>query len=444
MEFSNLFFLYLFLPVAVSVYFLAPGMRLKNGVLILFSLLFYCFSRPIYVPLLIVLVLINHYVPKLIGNRKASMLLTIGADLGTLIFFKISSDIPFPMGISFYIFSLVTYQVDRYRGAEEDTADLWELLLFVSFFPKMVMGPIVRYSELGPQIRDRNVEPEGIFRGAFRFVMGLGKKVLLADPLFRIYEQLGSHSSWIAPWVGGLAFMLYIFFEFSGYGDMAVGMGRIFGFSLPENFCRPYTATSVRAFWRRWHISLGQFFRSYVYIPLGGNRRGLLRQICNLFLVWLLTGLWHGINGTFVLWGLYFFVLVLGERLLSARGKCLPRILSGGITFLLVYFGWIIFAAEDLPTLAGTLSRMVSFRMGDIEPALLVISNRLPLLLLGFLLAIPAPRWKEKLQLWGAGLCLRRKKWYVFTQLLLLIAVLVLCTAVLMGTASKPSMYAGF
>ena len=444
MEFSNLFFLYLFLPLAIGVYFLAPGMGLKNGVLILFSLLFYCFSRPVYVLLLVALTLTNWYIPKWIGHRRVAMFLALTVDLGTLIFFKVARDIPFPLGISFYLFSLMAYQVDRYRDPGEEAGSFWELLLFVSFFPKMVMGPIVRYSQLSSQMRERQTEPEEIFKGAFRFAMGLGKKVLLADPLFRVYEQLGTHSSWVAPWIGGLAFMLYIFFEFSGYGDMALGMGRIFGFTLPENFRRPYTATSVREFWRRWHITLGDFFRSYVYIPLGGNRKGLLRQICNLFLVWLLTGLWHGASGTFMLWGLYFFVLVFGERVLPVGKRRMPLLLSGTMTFLLVYFGWIIFAAEDLPSLVGTLNRMVSFRMGGVGPTLLVIRNSLPLLLLGFLLAIPGPIWTEKLRHWSEGRSPAAQRCYVLLQTLLLIVVLALCTAVLMGTASKPSMYAGF
>ncbi len=444
MEFSNLFFLYLFLPVTAGIYFLAPGMRLKNGVLILFSLLFYCFSRPAYVPLMVGLVVVNYYIPKVMKYRRASMFLVLGIDLGTLMFFKVIADIPFPLGISFYLFSLISYQADRYRNPETEADRFWQFFLFVSFFPKMVMGPIVRYSELLPQLRERQTDPEKIFRGVFRFAVGLGKKVLLADPLFRVYEQLGSHSSWVAPWAGGLAFMLYIFFEFSGYGDMALGMGQMFGSSLPENFRRPYTAVSVRDFWRRWHITLGAFFRGYVYIPLGGKRKGLLRQICNLFLVWLLTGLWHGINGTFVLWGMYFFLLIVTEQLLPMGENKGLRILSRGTTFLLIYFGWVIFAAEDLPALAGTLSRMVSFSVGGIEPTLLVLRNSLPLLVLGILLAIPGPVWTKKLRLRSKRRTLTVQKYHVLLQTLLLIGILALCTAALMGTASKPSMYAGF
>lgn len=444
MEFSNLFFLYLFLPFAVVVYFIAPGMRLKNGVLILFSLLFYCFGRPIYVPLMIILAALNYYIPKMRAIGKVSHIIALIIDVGSLVVFKVFTDIPFPMGLSFYLFSLIAYQVDRNRAPKDGADSFWQFLLFVSFFPKVVMGPIVRFTQLRPQFRHRTAEPEKIFRGVFRFVVGLGKKVLVADPLFRLYEQLGSHASWLAPWVGGLAFMLYIFFEFSGYGDMAIGMGGIFGFTIPENFRRPYTATSVSEFWRRWHMTLGAFFRDYVYIPLGGNRRGILRQMWNLLIVWLLTGLWHGISVTYVLWGLYFFLLLLMEKAASVRMKTGARILRGTATFFLVYFGWIIFAAKDAGALHQTVSRMLSFGLGGLEPTLLVIRNSLPLLLVGILLAVPGPIWTERIRNWNGTLSPSGRKTVAIAQTLLLVLILAFSTVVLLGTAAKPSMYAGF
>ncbi len=444
MEFSNLFFLYLFLPFVIGVYFLAPGIRLKNGVLILFSLLFYCFSRPAYVPVMFALAALNYYIPKVIARRGVSLALSLVIDLGILAVFKVFTELPFPLGISFYLFSLMAYQVDRYRDPEGEADHFWQFFLFVSFFPKMVMGPIVRYSQLSSQLGQRRIEPEKIFRGAFRFAIGFGKKILLADPLFRVYEQLESHSSWIAPWVGGLAFMLYIFFEFSGYGDMALGMGNIFGFSFPENFHCPYTAVSISEFWRRWHITLGEFFRDYVYIPLGGNRKGALRQGLNLFLVWLFTGLWHGISGTYVLWGIYFFLLILVEKATSVRMKTGTMLLRRITTFLLVYFGWIIFAAKDGGALLRTVKRMLSFASGGLEPTFVVIRNSLPLLLVGLMLAIPGPVWTEKLRLWNGTLSPVGRRTVVLSQTLLLILILGLCTVMLMGTSAKPSMYAGF
>ena len=444
MEFSNLFFLYLFLPFAVGVYFIAPGMKLKNGILILFSLLFYCFGRPIYVPLMVALTALNYYIPKLRLADKATYSIVLILDVGSLLVFKVFTDLPYPMGLSFYLFSLIAYQVDRHRDPEGEADSFWQFLLFVSFFPKVVMGPIVRFKQLAPQLRQRTAEPEKIFRGAFRFAVGLGKKILIADPLFRLYEQLGSHASWVAPWVGGLAFMLYIFFEFSGYGDMAIGMGGIFGFSLPENFRRPYTAVSVGEFWRRWHMTLGLFFRDYVYIPLGGNRRGILRQMWNLLVVWVLTGLWHGISVTYVLWGLYFFLLLLGEKAFPVKGKRGILHLRRLVTFFLVYFGWIIFAAKDAVALYQTVIRMLSFDLGGLGPTLLVIRNNLPLLLVGILLAVPGPIWAERFRNWNRTLSLPGRKTVTVAQTFFLILIFALCTVVLLGTAAKPSMYAGF
>ncbi len=443
MEFSNLFFLYLFLPLCVGVYYLAPGMRMKNGILILFSLLFYCLGRPIYVFLLIGMALLNYYLPKLCRGRL-SPILSISLDVAILLVFKTFSGIPFPMGISFYVFSLISYHVDVYRDEETAATSFWHFLLFISFFPKMVMGPIVRYSKIAPQLTHRCTDPKSIFRGCLCFIWGLGKKILLADPLFRVYEQLGNHSSRLAPWIGAMAFMLYIFFEFSGYSDMAVGLGRMFGFDLPGNFNRPYTASSISDFWRRWHITLGEFFRDYVYIPLGGNRKGVGRQSLNLWIVWLLTGIWHGFSLTFALWGLYFFVLVSGEKLLSSLRCKLPHLLQRGITFALVYFGWIIFAAEDLRALVHQLGTMFYVPGGPLEPTLVVIRNSLPVLLLGLALVIMGPLLRGKLSFrFGKQSGISEK---ILAPVLLIcgIGILVLCTVALIGSGARPSMYAGF
>ena len=443
MEFSNLFFLYLFLPMCVGLYYLAPGMRMKNGVLILFSLLFYCLGRPIYVPLLIGIALLNFYVPKFIKGRVA-LILSLSLDLGILLAFKFFSGLPFPMGISFYTFSLIAYQVDVYREPQTEGKRFWHFLLYVSFFPKMVMGPIVRYSRISSQLANRNIDPKNIFQGCICFILGLGKKILLADPLFRIYEQLETHTSQLAPWIGAMSFMLYIFFEFSGYSDMAVGMGRMFGFSMSGNFCRPYTASSISDFWRRWHISLGEFFRDYVYIPLGGNRRGRVRQTLNLLLVWLLTGLWHGFTLPFVLWGLYFFVLLNAEKVLASMRERLPLLLRRGITFVLIYFGWIIFAAEDFGNLIHQFVTMFYAPGRGLEPTLIVLGNSLPLLLLGMFLSVGGPWLRHKISLRLERQSCTAEK--VTAPLLLICAlmVLALCTVSLVGAAARPSMYAGF
>lgn len=444
MEFSNLFFLYLFLPLCVGIYFLAPGMKLKNGVLILFSILFYSIGRPGYVPVLLALSILNYFLPKWVGPRWLVLIFTMTVDVGILLLFKIQNHFAFPMGLSFYCFSLIAYQVDVFRHPDQKAGSFWKFLLFVSFFPKILMGPILRYSQMSEQFENRKAEPKEIFEGALRFALGLGKKILLADPLYRVYEQLNTHSSWLAGWGAGLAFMLYIYLEFSGYADMTLGLGRVFGFRLPENFRRPYTAASVGEFWRRWHITLGTFFRDYVYIPLGGNRKGLARQLVHLLLVWLLTGLWHGFTWTFVVWGMYFFLLLSGEKLFGVLGVRLPRVFGRAVTFVLVYFGWVIFAAEDLLSLWDNIVRMFTFSATGIEPTVLVLYNSGLLIVTGVIISVFGPIWKDKMKIWADNCCQSNQKWIVFGQSLLICVLLILCTLSLMGAAARPSMYGTF
>ena len=444
MEFSNLFFLYLFLPLCVGMYFLAPGMKLKNGVLILFSLLFYGFGNPVYVPLLFLIAGFHFYFPRLLSSRGLALVIVLAVDLGTMVFFKLRTESPFPLGLSFYLFSLISYQIegDSHLGRREDS--FWRFLLFVSFFPKMVMGPILRYSQVSAELTERNTDPEKIFRGCLRFFTGLGKKVLLADPLFRLYEQLGTHSSSLAPWCAALAFMLYIYLEFSGYADMAVGLGGIFGFTLPENFYRPYSAKSVGEFWRRWHMTLGSFFRDYVYIPLGGNRKGLPRQIYHLFSVWILTGLWHGFSWTFVIWGLYFFFLLSAEKLLFSAGRKVPPMAGRALTLVFVYFGWILFGAEDVPSLIQTLGRMFTLSLRGIEPTLLVLRNSSLLCILSIFVSVPGPVLKDKFRARVKKLSPTGQRLVAVSQGICVVLLLILCTVSLIGAEAKPSMYAGF
>ncbi len=443
MEFSNLFFIYLFLPLCIGIYFLAPGDKLKNGILICFSLLFYCLHRPIYVPLVFGMALQNYYLPRMIRNVRYGGILSVALNIGVLIVFKLWTTIPFPMGLSFYVFSLISYQVDVYQKGEE-CKNFWHFLLFVTFFPKMIMGPITRYAQIAPQMEHREVEPKAIFYGVLRFVLGLSKKILLADPLFRLYEQLGTHSSWLSVWGAGLVFMLYIYLEFSGYSDMALGLGEVFGFSLPENFRKPYTASSVGEFWRRWHISLGNFFRDYVYIPLGGNRKGISRQILHLFVVWLLTGLWHEISLTFVLWGMYFFVLLSAEKLLHRYICRIPAVIRRIFTSVFVYFGWIIFAAKDLGSFMKTIGDMFSITVTGLEPTLLVLRNSILLLSMGLVISVFYPVWKENYKGRLINPSLGFRKAAVVTLGLLMVVLLGLCTASIIGNGARPSMYAGF
>lgn len=444
MEFSNLFFLYLFLPLCVGIYFLAPGMKLKNAVLILFSLLFYSLGRPAYVVILAFLSLFNYFLPKFIRKPIVSLGLLLAVNIGTLVLFRACTKLPFPIGLSFYCFSLIGYGIDVYKNEEENKGSFWQFLLFVSFFPKMIMGPIVRYSGISAQLKERTTDPQAAFCGSFRFAVGLGKKILLADPLFRLYEQLGTHSSWLAGWGAGLAFMLYIYMEFSGYGDMTLGLGKVFGFTLPENFYRPYSSGSIGEFWRRWHISLGAFFRDYVYIPLGGNKKGITRQLVNLLIVWLLTGLWHGMTLTFVIWGLYFFLLLSMEKLLALADVKIRKIPGKIFTFLFVYFGWIIFASKDLNSLWGILRSMFTFRNSGLEPTVLLLSNSGLLLGLGLILSVFGPVLKDWLKIRADKASAQVQKALVFGQVLVIILIFVLCTVSLAGMSAKPSMYGSF
>ena len=334
MVFSNLIFLYLFLPVCLIAYFFCPGIRAKNAVLILFSLIFYAWGEPVYLLLMIASAAVNWYFGLLIERRrkKIFLILALVLDLGCLAVFKYAGffmenlnavfgasipvpQIALPIGISFYTFQALSYTVDVWRGDVPAQRSFAKLLLYISLFPQLIAGPIVRYSDVAAQIDDRQFDASEAFYGATRFCIGLAKKVLLADAAGKVASQIldGSLASntTVAAWLGILLYTFEIYFDFSGYSDMAIGMGRIFGFKYMENFRLPYTAVSITDFWRRWHISLSSFFRDYVYIPLGGKKK---HRLLNMAIVWALTGMWHGASWNFVLWGLYFFVILTIEK----------------------------------------------------------------------------------------------------------------------------------
>ncbi len=446
MEFSNLFFLYLFLPISIGLYYLMPKLPWKNGILLLFSLLFYCISDLCCLPLLLLAAGCHYLTAKYCKGKALGLWLPISLDIGLLLGNKLFSPDVFPVGLSFYTFSLIAYQVDVSRKKTEVCSSFWEFLLFVSFFPKLLMGPIVRYCDFAPQLQSRNHEPKAVFEGAVRFCAGLGKKLLLADQLFSLYASFETLDTALSVWLQGLCFMLYIYFEFSGYGDMAIGLSRVFGFSLKENFVRPYCSTSVSDFWRRWHISLGSFFRDYVYIPLGGNRKGALRQIINLLLVWLLTGAWHGLRVNFLLWGLYFFFLLVVEKHTKRLRSHLPRWLCLLLTQGFVLLGWILFSATDLSQLRESLCSMVSFHSFSSQGTWTLLQNACVLLPVSLLGVSPAAAVCSRCYHWLR--CPERGRWVqllsTFALFLLAVGLLILCTAVLVGGASKPSMYASF
>lgn len=468
MEFSNLYFLYIFLPLCVAVYFLIPGIKRKNIVLIAASLVLYAMGQWYYLPLLLLTAFGNYWLGgRILRSRRKTVLLPVLLNIGVLVLFKYldfllgifgitaadgggALGIIAPIGISFYTFQIISYHVDIFRGKCKPAESFVKFLLYVCMFPKMPMGPIVRYEQIERQLTQRKTAPRAVFQGGVRFMVGLAKKVLIADYAYAVYASLAVLNYGAAAWCAALMFMFYIYFEFSGCIDMAIGLGRVFGFRYPENFDTPYASNSITAFWRRWHITLGSFFRDYVYIPLGGNRKGRVRQILNLLIVWGLTGLWHGAQWNYLIWGLYFFVLLALEKQLLPRFEKIPFAVRNLFTMLLVLFGWVLFANTDMSALGNSLALM--FGKGAFWNASVgvILRNSLLLILLCFAGASMLPRYLSSI--WK-GLLLRgdnsdtitvRKCVYVVLTMLFALALLYLCTASLVGAASKPSLYASF
>ncbi|MBR3398822.1 MAG: MBOAT family protein [Prevotella sp.] len=382
MVFSDLFFIFAFIPSFALLYILAslidkkmktspdtPYNRTKNWVLVLFSLLFYAWGEPVYVFLMLFSVLVNFIAGRVIdrSDRHRKMALVVGLICNILILgvFKylgffgsiladlgISVALPtlaLPIGISFYTFQSISYLIDVYRRESPAQKRYADLLLYISMFPQLIAGPIVRYDTVATEITDRHVTANDVADGAFRFLVGLGKKVIIANQLSEVADQflvggIGNLST-TGAWVGILAFTLQIYFDFSGYSDMAIGIGRCLGFHFKENFNHPYCCNSITDFWRRWHMSLGSFFRDYVYIPLGGNRR---HQAWNIFVVWFLTGMWHGASWNFIIWGVYFGFIVAVEKytILRLKNRMFTPLLHL-YSLILVVIGWGIFYFED-------------------------------------------------------------------------------------------------
>ena len=371
MVFSSPIFLFAFLPALLTVYFLG-GKKLRNGILTLASLFFYAWGEPKTVFLMILSILVNYaaglLMKKYRDKRKTILILSVIYNLGVLFVFKYLNftaetlnsifgtniaiaRIALPIGISFYTFQIMSYVIDVYREKCEAQTNILSLALYISLFPQLIAGPIVRYVDIEKQIRDRQITTDGLYEGFLRFATGFAKKILIADQLAPLVNTVfqGRYASMSLHWVGAVAYTLQIFFDFSGYSDMAIGLGKIFGFDFLENFDYPYISRSIREFWRRWHISLSSWFRDYLYIPLGGNRKGKGRTYLNLLIVFLATGLWHGASFSFVVWGLYHGLFLILER--AGLGKILdrcPKIVRHLYTMLLVIIGWVFFRAENL------------------------------------------------------------------------------------------------
>ncbi len=413
MVFSDLIFIYLFLPVCLLCYNISGNIPFRNTILVLFSFLFYSFGEPVWVVLLLVSSLTDYccglFIEKHREEKKAvlGLITSLVINLSLLFVFKYSG---FVIGeinsiagtnfavpairISFYTFQTISYTADVYRKKAEAQHNFLDFLLFVSMFFQLVAGPVVRYTDISAQITERRVSADDISAGIYRFIAGLGKKVLIANVTGEITAatiESGEPASVLAAWTGAVMFALQIYFDFSGYSDMAIGLGMIFGFRFPENFNYPYISRSASEFWRRWHISLGTFFRDYVYIPMGGNRR---HQILNIAVVWFLTGLWHGASWNFILWGLYFGVLVGIEKLFL--GKVLEKlpVLSNIYLIAAVLFGWLLFYFEDMGKMAGCLSAMTGTGGVELTDSITVsmLKNNLYVIIAAVVLCCPIYR----------------------------------------------------
>ena len=471
MTFSSLTFTTLFFPVVLILYFICTDLRWRNGVLLVASLIFYSWGEPIWVLAMIGSTAINYVAAMLIdrasspGLRKTALVVGAAASLAVLFYFKyaaflvnsvtslfgVSFSIPvleLPIGISFYTFQVLTYTVDVYRGKSPVQRDPFKLMLYVSCFPQLIAGPIVQYSDVAVMLDERESTLEGFTEGMKRFAVGLSKKVLLANVCGLIIEELPSAAgasgmSVLGAWYISVLYSLQLYFDFSGYSDMAIGMGRIFGFTYKENFNYPYISKSASEFWHRWHISLGSFFRDYVYIPLGGNRRDRARTALNLAIVWALTGLWHGASWNFVIWGLYYGVLIILEKLVLADSReKLPGAAQHIAALFLIVVGWTVFYYTDMGCLGKHLGAMFGIGAAGLsDPVTMAVIRKYTVLpLIAAIASLPIlPRLKawlgkhEKLE--GAA---------DIVSLVCLTALMLLSMIFIVGQSYNPFIYFRF
>ena len=420
MVFSSMTFLAFFLPAVIGLYFISQNPKWRNGVLVAFSLLFYAWGEPQRIFLMLISIVINYICAIMIScaenktQKRIFLVAGLAVTVGMLVYFKyfaffvnsiaavFGAENPveaqsLPIGISFFTFQIITYTVDVYLGKVKPQRSLARLVLYISFFPQLIAGPIVNYTYVSKQLGRRKTSVNGTYGGLTRFVIGLSKKVLIANVCGEILSNLtltGS-ASVLGAWLGAFSYSLQIYFDFSGYSDMAIGLGRIFGFRFLENFNYPYISTSVTDFWRRWHISLGAFFREYVYIPMGGNRVSAKRHIVNLLTVWALTGLWHGASWNFIVWGLYYGALLVVEKfLLKDFLAKLPKAVAWLGTMLLVMIGWVFFYHESLADGLSQLGAMFFVSAEGLADGVSVyyLKRYLGILVAGVLACVP---WKQ-------------------------------------------------
>ena len=462
MIFSSIPFLYYFLPVVLLVYGLTPR-KGKNAVLLLFSLVFYGWGEPKYLAVMMVCTALGYGFGLALGRagrpgvRKALLAASVLSSLSFLVYFKYADfflsnfnaltgaslpllQMTLPVGISFYTFQILSYTVDVYRGEAQVQKNPIDLACYVTMFPQLIAGPIVRYTDVAEQLKQRG---RGDFqKGASRFLVGLGKKILFANLLGEVCAAWRGtqDGSVLFSWLYAVSYTLHIYFDFSGYSDMAIGLGALLGFRFPENFNYPYIAASVTEFWRRWHMTLSRWFRDYVYIPLGGNRKGMGKQLRNILIVWLLTGFWHGAAWNFLCWGLYFAALLILEKLVLLRFLEKHRIFGHVCLLLAVVFGFVLFDAATLSGAWDCIRGMLGLEglpIASAEGAYLLKSNAL-LLILAALGATPLPKHIAKV------LEARCPKAAALLHPAALCALLLICTAYLVDGSYNPFLYFRF
>ncbi len=483
MVFSSITFLFFFLPTVLLLY-LAAGKGSRNLLLLTASLFFYSWGEGVYVLLMAASIIINYCGGLLVAGdrpittRRIFLILCIALNLLLLGYFKYANfltenlnllfsfwnlpsidltPVRLPIGISFFTFQALSYIIDVYRKKVFPQRSIINLGLYISLFPQLIAGPIVRYNQIADEIKNRSVTMNGLAEGIQRFLFGLGKKILLANPLAAIADKIfimpENELTMGLAWLGALSYTLQIYFDFSGYSDMAIGIGRMFGFHFPENFNYPYISKSIREFWQRWHISLSSWFRDYLYIPLGGSRRGPVRTYLNLLVVFVLCGFWHGASWTFIVWGLYHgFFLILGRTRLAVITTRLWSPVRISLTFIIVLFGWVLFRSDTLPQALSYISVMLGQNQNGFDPSSLSLyldAKARFELFMAIVLTLPVYpyllRLKQRLlQRWGGTISLALNTSVHLTQLIFFAALSYFAVISLAAGVYNPFIYFRF
>ncbi len=459
MVFSSLVFLFAFLPAVLLINHFLPA-KAKNLILLLANLIFYAYGEPVYVVLMILSVALNYIAAKHIElspsplSRKITLVLSIVLNLGSLAFFKytplvfdtlrhlsVFSNIPdfkitLPIGISFYTFQAMSYVIDVYRGDNRIARNFVDFAAYISLFPQLIAGPIVRYGDVDRQMRERRVGTEMFSTGVRLFCIGLAKKVLLANKLGLLWNTVSADVTdygMAGAWIGAFSYALQIYFDFAGYSDMARGLGKMLGFDFCINFNYPYISKSITEFWRRWHISLSTWFRDYLYIPLGGNRRGKVRMCFNILVVWALTGLWHGAGWNFLAWGVYYAILLLGEKMLYGKKlESAPNVVSRTYTIVAVVIGWVLFASNNFKEAFFYIKAMFTPNFADVT------------CLFGYGVIFAASIFASTPVASRVWNMLKKKSRLTAAEALLCALALILCTASLVTESYNPFLYFRF